>query len=598
MARRAQPFKYRGAWRAQVTLKNGTRPFRDFTSHGDAGDWITDQLAKANTETLPELGGPGQASLAEALAHYAGLNTITKGGYSAEIDRINHYLEGADIKPLKIVTIDGKRQLILKETKKLPSAFKANKDTLLHKREGTYKLIAALGRRKCSTLCTADFRRLMVSMKNEGLSDSTIQKEIALLKHLFNIVAAEWNWKGFDNPCAGLKLGGSNQRFVFMTQEQRVALRQALAQCDNPYFWPLVEVCMQTTLRKGTKALQDCAAMERAIVAVLRQMAPDMEPGETHDLNVRLLTQNIKDEDDRFSSIHPDIVTRLLRGLADDGRRDRESGTIKLVKRGESGTDLVDLRELMEWLEKRPDSPWRDLLLEGLQAYRLESGFKKAPPNLFIDWLAEWGRELRRKQTGLLLLTAHSAKGLEFDNVAILDGRWLSGVDNTEVDEARRLFYVAMTRAKTSLTIAAIGTHPFERELVSTSAVFPREIHPPAELPQGVCHRYILAQLKQVDIGYAGRRPRGHPVHQNLAKLQPGSPLSLQHDGKKFILYDSSGNEVGYMAKSFAVPTGMQCLQASVYALHTRWKEDVSEPYQVTLRCGVWEVVVPELVFG
>ncbi|WP_305596384.1 site-specific integrase [Rhodoferax sp.] len=37
-----------------------------------------------------------------------------------------------------------------------------------------------------------------------------------------------------------------------MTQEQRAALRQALAQCDNPYFWPLVEICMQTTLRKGS----------------------------------------------------------------------------------------------------------------------------------------------------------------------------------------------------------------------------------------------------------------------------------------------------------------------------------------------------------
>lgn len=273
--------------------------------------------------------------------------------------------------------------------------------------------------------------------------------------------------------------------------------------------------------------------------------------------------------------------------------------TQDLVERvRQSGTDLVDLRELMEWLEKRPDSPWRDLLFEGLQAYKLETGFKKSPPNLFIDWLAEWGRELRRKQTGLLLLTAHSAKGLEFDNVAILDGRWLSDVRNSELDEARRLFYVAMTRAKATLTIAAIGTHPFERELTSTPAVLPREIHPPSELPQGVCHRYILAQLKQVDIGYAGRFPQGHPTHQHIARLQPGSVLSLQHDGNKFILCDGSGNKVGCMAKSFAVPNGLQCLHASVYALHTRWREDVADPYLASVRCDVWEVVVPELVFG
>ena len=38
----------------------------------------------------------------------------------------------------------------------------------------------------------------------------------------------------------------------------------------------------------------------------------------------------------------------------------------------------------------------------------------------FIEWLAEWGRDLRRRQRGLLLLTAHRAKGLEFDHVVVL----------------------------------------------------------------------------------------------------------------------------------------------------------------------------------
>ncbi len=42
----------------------------------------------------------------------------------------------------------------------------------------------------------------------------------------------------------------------------------------------------------------------------------------------------------------------------------------------------------------------------------------------FLNWLAEWGREVRRRQTGLMLLTAHRAKGLEFDHVAVLDGGW------------------------------------------------------------------------------------------------------------------------------------------------------------------------------
>jgi ATP-dependent DNA helicase RecQ len=270
--------------------------------------------------------------------------------------------------------------------------------------------------------------------------------------------------------------------------------------------------------------------------------------------------------------------------------------TVEKVR--QSGSDLVDLQELKDWLHNRPTSPWRDLLSDGLEAYRLESGFKKAPPNLFIDWLAEWGQDLRRKQSGLLLLTAHSAKGLEFDHVAILDGRWLSHDGNPEPDEARRLFYVAMTRAKTSLTIAGIGRHPFERELASTEAVLQRVVNAPAELPDGVCHRYVLAQLTQVDIGYAGRHAPGRPVHRNIATLQPGSPLQLHHNGSKFTLLDGSGNEVGSMARAFNAPVGLQCIRASVYALHTRWKTDVAQQYLEATMSDVWEVVIPELVFA
>ena len=47
-----------------------------------------------------------------------------------------------------------------------------------------------------------------------------------------------------------------------------------------------------------------------------------------------------------------------------------------------------------------------------------------APVEAFVEWLAEWGREARRRQRGLLLLTAHRAKGLEFDHVVVLDGGW------------------------------------------------------------------------------------------------------------------------------------------------------------------------------
>ena len=61
---------------------------------------------------------------------------------------------------------------------------------------------------------------------------------------------------------------------------------------------------------------------------------------------------------------------------------------------------------------------------EAIEEFTLESGGAETLVDHFIEWLAEWGRNARRQQRGLLLLTAHRAKGLEFDHVVVLDGGW------------------------------------------------------------------------------------------------------------------------------------------------------------------------------
>ena len=51
---------------------------------------------------------------------------------------------------------------------------------------------------------------------------------------------------------------------------------------------------------------------------------------------------------------------------------------------------------------------------------------RRCPPPTASNGWRSGGREVRRRQRGLLLLTAHSAKGLEFDHVVVLDGGWRS----------------------------------------------------------------------------------------------------------------------------------------------------------------------------
>jgi integrase len=253
MAKGAKPFKYRGKWRATVTLSNGKRPAKDFDGYDDAVHWIAEQLANANAEHEPELGGPTTARLADALRLYAELYTVNKRGFASELNRINHYLEGAGMAPLKRVPNDTQgHKLVEYKRRLLPQAWQEHNDARLAARSQSYVRIAELAKRRCSAISTADLRRLVADMKKEGLSESTVQKEVALLKHMFNMASNEWSWKGFENPCKGIKLGRSDSRFVFISDQQRKQLWDALAECDNPYFWPLVELELQTTLRRSS----------------------------------------------------------------------------------------------------------------------------------------------------------------------------------------------------------------------------------------------------------------------------------------------------------------------------------------------------------
>lgn len=251
-SRLPKPFKFRGGWRAQVTLKNGHRPHADFAAgeHHLALAWIADTLANANTPHQAVLGGPTQATLAQALRYYAHHHTLAKDGREQECNRISHYLQGAGMHSIRVVK-DESGRISIEEywPTQQPSAWQQFNDKRRAKRANTYRAIHALAKKRCNTITKGCIQRLMTTMTSEGLSDSSIQKEISLLKAVFNTAATSWSWKGFENPCDGIKLGKSANRFVHLNQAQHDALFQAISECDNPYVWPLIMTAIESTLR-------------------------------------------------------------------------------------------------------------------------------------------------------------------------------------------------------------------------------------------------------------------------------------------------------------------------------------------------------------
>lgn len=261
-------------------------------------------------------------------------------------------------------------------------------------------------------------------------------------------------------------------------------------------------------------------------------------------------------------------------------------------------TSLTDTEEIGRWLDEAGSGAWWSTLREAVEAYGLETGGEKLPISHFEDWLAEWGREMRRRQTGLMLLTAHRAKGLEFDHVAVLDGGWEQVRGGQDADAQRRLYYVAMTRARKTLTLASLdGVHPYLMELREERNILRRErMDLPAPRPE-LAREYKRLTMREVDLGFAGRYTASHAVHGAIARLSTGDVLELRRTQERWELMDGMGRRVGRLARAFSAPPGRVCVTARVAAI-LGWRREGSEiEYQDQIHCEKWEVVLPELVF-
>jgi DNA helicase-2/ATP-dependent DNA helicase PcrA len=119
------------------------------------------------------------------------------------------------------------------------------------------------------------------------------------------------------------------------------------------------------------------------------------------------------------------------------------------------------------WLQKLDETDWEQRwahvieLIEGAKSYEgSEEGSTLAG---YLEQVALYAQTdaLTESEDRVTLMTVHNAKGLEFENVFVTgleDGLFphISALDDTrELEEERRLFYVATTRACRRLTLTA-----------------------------------------------------------------------------------------------------------------------------------------------
>lgn len=253
-------------------------------------------------------------------------------------------------------------------------------------------------------------------------------------------------------------------------------------------------------------------------------------------------------------------------------------------------TEPLDSAAAWQYLsEEGMASDWHQFFRIAFMQLTAEFGQCPLGANAVIEWLYDYARELRHQpKQGLYLGTVHSAKGLEFRHVMLLDGGW-SAQPETLNDE-RRLYYVGMTRAEQTLTLCEFPNgNLFSRYL--SDDVMGRTFQ--GQFQDELERRYLQLSLKDIDLDFAGRKMPANAIHQALAKLEPGDTLSLKADEGRYLILNAAGDVVGRTAKSFKLDLEMdECEVAAVLVRQTDWCEEAFRQYHHSEK---WELLVPRI---
>jgi DNA helicase-2/ATP-dependent DNA helicase PcrA len=211
---------------------------------------------------------------------------------------------------------------------------------------------------------------------------------------------------------------------------------------------------------------------------------------------------------------------------------------------------ILDTTKYREYLQQSDEKDFRTRLEtvdEFLSACTQFDGQQSGGVAEFLQDLALYSEadELNVREGAVTLLTCHSAKGLEFDTVFLIgleEGLLphVTAESEREVEEERRLCYVAMTRARKKLTLTAAQSRMMHgtREDRADSR-FVREIggqlervrKEPRETPAG---RPALAKRPA-----GGQPPEAVPE----GAMKTGTPVHHPKFGRGYVMYTTGSGD-------------------------------------------------------
>lgn len=221
-----------GYWQAVVRRKGQETQSRSFEKKADAEKWARDVESRMDRGVFVDLKEAEAMTLASALTRYE--------------QEVSTQKRSQDIERYRI------------------AAWKAHK----------------LSCKSLASLRGSDFAAYRDSRLKAGCAASTIQKELALVSHLFTTARREWGMEGLQNPLTAVRkppVSNSRDR-VFLEGEEERLLRACKNQvrsagkfssgAQSPFLLPAVKFALATAMRQSEIAglLWENVDLQRQIV--------------------------------------------------------------------------------------------------------------------------------------------------------------------------------------------------------------------------------------------------------------------------------------------------------------------------------------------
>jgi len=95
---------------------------------------------------------------------------------------------------------------------------------------------------------------IFASFRDRRLNDGVraCQYDLVLLRHAWNMARVEWGWPLGDNPLSLIRMPKNNPpRERRLRSGEYDALRDAARQSRSWYLWPIVDIAIETAMRRG-----------------------------------------------------------------------------------------------------------------------------------------------------------------------------------------------------------------------------------------------------------------------------------------------------------------------------------------------------------